>query len=320
MTAEIVQLKNMLHSVAIQISNYTYDEDEEEEEEDRINDTYKNIEIEIATIENTILATLSPSKAKDELEYQLLKCNERYSDLKALYRAKKITEKNKYLESLYLKSFDKNELKILNGEEYAVETETFNAQKNGYNSIDDEQLVELTSQEKLLKQNVMLSDKLQNVNALMKSSLLAGEMNLNEFEGSTKSLSNLSDSYAVFGNVLNKTNSLVKSINKASKSERAMIYRSIYFFITVCCWILWRRIFKRPVLLLVWLVLAPTKAIFWNSSGSSSSSPSFTTDCNIESISSALTESAISAAPTIFDKLVQETRAIIEEIVTKDEL
>lgn len=315
MTTEIVHLKNMLHSVAIQISNYTYNEDEEE---DQINDIYKTVEIEIATIEFSTLSTLPPSKAKDELEYQLLKCNERYADLKALYRSKKITEKNKYLESLYLKSFDKTELKILNGHEDTVEVENINSHSDKYGSVDDEQLGELTSQEKLLKQNMLLSDKLQNVNTLMKSSLLAGEINLNDLECSTKSLSNLSDSYELFGNVLNKTNNLVKSINKAGKSERSMIYRSLYFFITVCCWIMWRRIFKRPVLLILWLIFTPIKAIFWNSLGLSSSSA--TNNIKIESLPSVLTESILSATPTIVEEIAQVTNAIIEEIVTKDEL
>jgi hypothetical protein len=301
MDTTITQLHTFLHTAAIQISKYSYNS----EVEDLINDTYKNIETELSHIESSILPSLPPSKIKDDLEYTLFKSNERFKDLKALYRAKKINEKKKYLESLYYKSFDISELLIRNeGKDSAAVEGDFkieNADAHEPIEDEDEQLEELSAQEKLLKQNTLLTDKLQNVNALMKSTLLAGEINLNELEISTKSLSNLSDSYEFFGNILNKTNTLVKSINKASKSERAMIYRSLYFFTSVCCWILWRRIFKRPLLLVLWLIYTPIKTLFWNQSNESNVPP-------------------LSDQNVITDTILSVTTAIIEEIVTKDEL
>lgn len=222
----------------------------------KIGNLFEKIESDISELQFIHLPTLPNNTLRQSIEFQLFRIKERFKDLQSDYRTKKVQEKQRHLDSLYLKSFDQLELLIESGEN----EETVALNDNVL--VNDNNLEELSNQEKLLQQNSVLTDKLQNVNAMLKSTLLAGEMNLNELDQSTKSLSDLSDSYQMFGSILNTTNSLVKEINKASKEERIMIYRAIYFFITVCCWILWRRIFKRPILLIIWLIFSPLKLFF----------------------------------------------------------
>lgn len=222
----------------------------------KIGNLFEKIESDISELQFIHLPTLPNNTLRQSIEFQLFRIKERFKDLQSDYRTKKVQEKQKHLDSLYLKSFDQLELLIESGEN----EETVALNDNVL--VNDNNLEELSNQEKLLQQNSVLTNKLQNVNAMLKSTLLAGEMNLNELDQSTKSLSDLSDSYQMFGSILNTTNSLVKEINKASKEERIMIYRAIYFFITVCCWILWRRIFKRPILLIIWLIFSPLKLFF----------------------------------------------------------
>lgn len=314
---------------------YTTDEGQQSLYDDTIGEIYTKIEIDLSLLESTIVPSLPPNKAKQQVQFSVYKLKERYRDVRAMYRWKKVDEKSKYLESQYLRSFDEAELRILNGDKrddgnltkatLSQDADPFissaTRRTNAYSSIDDDQLEELSAQERLLQQNNMLTDKLQNVNNLMKSTLLAGEINLNELEISTSTLSSLADSYAFFGSVLNKTNTLVKSINKASKSERQMIYRSLYFFISVCCWILWRRIFKRPVLLLLWLMMSPIKLLFWSTSYGKSQ------PLNATSIfSSTLLTLAATISTTIPDGTTSITTAStiaftkIEEYLSKDEL
>ncbi|TID14893.1 hypothetical protein CANINC_004564 [Pichia inconspicua] len=222
----------------------------------KIGNLFEKIESDISELQFIHLPTLPNNTLRQSIEFQLFRIKERFKDLQSDYRTKKVQEKQRHLDSLYLKSCDQLELLIESGEN----EETVALNDNVL--VNDNNLEELSNQEKLLQQNSVLTDKLQNVNAMLKSTLLAGEMNLNELDQSTKSLSDLSDSYQMFGSILNTTNSLVKEINKASKEERIMIYRAIYFFITVCCWILWRRIFKRPILLIIWLIFSPLKLFF----------------------------------------------------------
>lgn len=331
------KLNTSLRESYINIIKYVYTKDEiqQSQYDDSINEIFHNIELNISIIESYILPSLAANDEKKKIEFQLFKSIERYHDLHSIYRSKKVNEKIKYLESLYLKSFDKSELEIINSNEsnefnHSIDYNLEDNIKNTYGSIDDNQLEELSSQEKMLQQNNILTDKLQNVNALMKSTLLAGEINLSELQNSTNTLSDLSDSYAFFGNVLNKTNTLVKSINKASKNERVMIYRSLYFFISVCCWILWRRIFKRPILLILWLILSPLKFILWSSSSTkkeiySSVSESInlsptTNTAFYSSITNTIQDSLSIDATTITSSIIETTTAIIDQILDKDEL
>lgn len=304
---------------------YTTDESQQSLYDDSIGEIYTKVELDISLLESSIIPTLSLNTARQDVEFSLFRLKERYKDIRAMYRWKKVNEKAKYLESLYLKSFDKSELQELNGETSeptAAGYSNTDTKTKAYNSIDDDQLQELSAQEKLLQQNTMLTDKLQNVNNLMKSTLLAGEINLSELEVSTSTLANLSDSYAFFGNVLNKTNTLVKSINKASKNERAMIYRSLYFFITVCCWILWRRIFKRPVLLLIWLIISPMKLLFRTTSSSnkiSSSVPTMILSATMSTLATTIS-TAVPDETIVASTISSMATSIIEEYIEKDEL
>lgn len=316
--AALARVERGLYAMSLRIAQVDRDKDETEaeaeagleQEDDGMEDMGRVLEEHVSVLETRILPTLPPGRDKEQTEYLLFKHKQRYGDLRAWYRSGKMARKKKTLESLYIRSFDRRELQIRSGATETVETDELQhperevAGPQGPSS--DQQLEELTAQERLLRQNTLLTDKLQNVNALMKSSLLAGEMNLNELEISTSSLADLSNSYAFFGDVLNRTNSLVKSINKASKNERAMIYRSLYFFVSVCCWILWRRIFKRPVLLLLWVVLSPLKLLLWTRAGNT---PAPAISSSIEILSS---QNIATALSTVTD--------IVEEFVTRDEL
>ncbi|KAG0687135.1 hypothetical protein C6P40_002815 [Pichia californica] len=179
-----------LREVYIVIKKYFYTSDDRQQVqyEDIIDELFNQIELKFSMIESQLLPTLPTNNEKNNFEFELYKSTERYNDLRSMYRSKKIDEKVKYLETLYLKSFDNSELQLDDSKE-SEESSRMDETKNRYTSIDDAQLEELSAQEKLLQQNSILTDKLQNVNALMKSTLLAGEINLSELELSTNSLS-----------------------------------------------------------------------------------------------------------------------------------
>ncbi|KAG0674317.1 Protein transport protein sec20 [Pichia californica] len=270
--------------IAIKKYFYTSDDRQQVQYEDIIDELFNQIELKFSMIESQLLPTLPTNNEENNFEFELYKSTERYNDLRSMYRSKKIDEKVKYLETLYLKSFDNSELQLDDSKE-SEESSRMDETKNRYTSIDDAQLEELSAQEKLLQQNSILTDKLQNVNALMKSTLLAGEINLSELELSTNSLSSLSDNYAFFGNVLNKTNTL------------------------------------RPILLIIWLIFSPIKMLFWNtSSGSIPVSLSSMAMATTIISSSCIESSTITSMASMATEITTEAVTEILHQIRKDEL
>lgn len=331
----VKRIQRAIHSAGSKIINSSIDEsgfgsdndlDIEEDESTANIDTFRAIEEDIAYLKYEVLPFLPHGDVRKDVEYGLYVAESRLKNLYATYRYGKVQRRKRELQSVYVNSFYKNELSIKRGELTNKNTEEdLNVQGDrkydGNGGLDDTKLQKLTAQERLLKQNTQLSGKLQNVNAMMRSTLLAGEINLSELEISTSTLSRLADHYSLFGDVLNRTNVLVKTINKASKSERAMIYRSLYFFMAVCAWILWRRIFKRPILLVLWLLLSPLKLV-WRSSSSPSNAQKTIAEVisQVEATISATIEDALSTTlANITDVAITTTTEIISHI-TKDEL
>lgn len=80
----------------------------------------------------------------------------------------------------------------------------------------------------------------------MKSSL-----NIEELEQSTRNLSQLDLKYSVFQNVLGTSQRLIKHLEQADKWDRTCMLASLGFLALVLTWIVWRRILKPPVYLLL---------------------------------------------------------------------
>lgn len=220
--------------------------------EDEIVELYESIETDIAAIEFEVLPTLDDRK---DLEFRLWQLKNRYTSLQVSYREKMVDAKAKERREQYLQTIDdgaEDEAPVL----------------SAHQGLDDETLKELTAKESLLSTNTQLTDKLQNVSTLMKSTILASELNMAELDSSNQALVHLGEKYGVFGDMLKKTNALVTQINKSSKRDRVMIYRAIYFFIAVSMWIVWRRLLRKPIMLVVWIVLSSIKLIIWGTTKS----------------------------------------------------
>ncbi|GMM28007.1 Sec20 protein [Martiniozyma asiatica (nom. inval.)] len=188
---------------------------------------YDLVNLNFAIVESNILPTLPPDSG---VHYEHYKAQQRFKHLKSLRRRYLIMSPKLKIDDP-IDSIEENESAVL----------------------DESALKELAQTSTLLQTNEALTSKLQNVSAMMQSTILSSELNASELDQSTKFLQNLGERYGVFGDVLKTTGRLVDEINKAGKQERILIWRSIWFFVAVCVWILWKRIFKRPALLLIWV-------------------------------------------------------------------
>ena len=216
---------------------------------ERMINLYKEAEDALSVLEYELLPT--PSENHEEIAYKVRYLKERYSDIKVEFREAQL--KSKTLE----KDTIQNDIERRLEEEkdgFKGKDEVTDTDANSSGSfLDEEKLNELTKQDQLLEKNKKITSKLQNINTIMHESVLSGEKNLQDLSGSTSSMASLSNKYGHFAEVLVKTNGLVKTINESSDAERRQIYRSIYFFIFVCCYIIYKRILKRPVHLFLWL-------------------------------------------------------------------
>ncbi|QPG76122.1 hypothetical protein FOA43_003508 [Brettanomyces nanus] len=176
----------------------------------------------------------------DDYQYEYFKLKERYQDLKVDFR--KIQLESKMHELDHTEDSKEGEESEING-----------AESPG-NFLDDEKLKDLTEQEQIFEKNKQITDKLENITTIMHGNLIAGESNLQDLGASTSVLTDLANKYGYFADILLKTNGLVKMVNESSNAERRQIYRSLYFFIFVCAYILYKRIFKRPIKLFLWLL------------------------------------------------------------------
>ena len=105
----------------------------------------------------------------------------------------------------------------------------------------------------LLTQTKKLTNKLARSNQMLQSGILQSELNLDELRQQTKTLEVVSDRYSQFQVVFDKTSELVKTLEKASNKEKRDVYLSLGFLVACISWVIWRRILKLPVKMVLWL-------------------------------------------------------------------
>lgn len=121
-----------------------------------------------------------------------------------------------------------------------------------------------TTKEKLLNKTKRVTTNLIRGNQILQSSILQSDLNLDELKQQTNSLQKMNDKYSQFETVFNKTSQLVKTLEKASRREKRDVYFAIGFLCVCISWVLWRRIFKLPVKLALWLLFNFFKTILLN--------------------------------------------------------
>ncbi|CCE66268.1 hypothetical protein TPHA_0P01100 [Tetrapisispora phaffii CBS 4417] len=112
----------------------------------------------------------------------------------------------------------------------------------------------VTSKSKLLNTTKKLTNNLIKGNQILQSSVLQSDLNLDELRQQTSSMQIMNDKYLQFEIVFNKTSQLVRRLEKASQQEKRDVYLSLGFLAMCIFWILWRRVFKVPVKIGLWIV------------------------------------------------------------------
>ncbi|CCH59647.1 hypothetical protein TBLA_0B08320 [Henningerozyma blattae CBS 6284] len=118
-----------------------------------------------------------------------------------------------------------------------------------------------TSKAQLLKTTKKLTNSLMRGNQILETGILQSDLNLDELRSQTHSITIMNEKYQQFETIFKKTNQLVKSLERASQQEKRDVYLSLAFLIMCISWVLWRRIFKLPVKLALWMLFQFFKGI-----------------------------------------------------------
>lgn len=117
--------------------------------------------------------------------------------------------------------------------------------------------------EQVLIQNKNITSTLKMTKQLMTMSVMQTELNIDGLDQQSKDLNTLNDKLVDLQGVLIKSRQIVKFIEKQDKRDRRRIYCSIGFLLVCCAWVLWRRVLKMPVKILMWSFLKFFGVLNW---------------------------------------------------------
>lgn len=109
-----------------------------------------------------------------------------------------------------------------------------------------------TVQDQILTQNKSITNSLQMTRKLMSTSIMQTELNIDLIDQQTRDLSSLNEKLVDLNTVLKKSRQIVKFIEKQDRQDKNRIYLSIGFLLLCSAWVIWRRILKVPVKIMLW--------------------------------------------------------------------
>ncbi|CUS21656.1 LAQU0S03e07668g1_1 [Lachancea quebecensis] len=119
----------------------------------------------------------------------------------------------------------------------------------------------VSKKQQLLTTNKKITSTLMRTSHLLQSSVMQSELNLGELQEQTRSMHKLNDRFDSLSGVLHTSSKIVKIINDSSGRERRQIYTGLSFLGLCIAWVLWRRIFKLPVKLALWMWFRFSRAV-----------------------------------------------------------
>lgn len=127
----------------------------------------------------------------------------------------------------------------------------------------EKELEEKNVEEQIMQQNKSITTSLQSTRQLMTSSILQTELNIDSLEQQTKDLSSFDSLLTDLASTLKKSRNIVKFIEKQDRQDKNRIYMSVGFLLICCAWVIWRRILRVPVRLLLWSMLKTFRIFLW---------------------------------------------------------
>lgn len=123
--------------------------------------------------------------------------------------------------------------------------------------------VEESVEQQIMQQNQSITSSLKVTRDLMKTLILQTELNIGTLEQQTKDLSLFDSLLVELQTTLMKSKNIVKFIEKQDRHDKNRIYMSLGFLMLCCAWVIWRRILKTPVKILLWSFFKIFRVFLW---------------------------------------------------------
>lgn len=119
--------------------------------------------------------------------------------------------------------------------------------------------------QQILTQNKNITSSLQHSKQLMTMSVMQTELNIDTLDQQSKDLTQLNEKLIDMEAVLGKSKQIVKFIERQDKQDKRRIYAAIGFLLFCSAWVLWRRVLKMPVKILLWTLFKMFGIFNWAS-------------------------------------------------------
>lgn len=171
-----------------------------------------------------------------------------------------------------------------------------------------------SARDQLLNKTQQLTNNLIKSNTFLQSSILQSDLNLDDLKQQTHSLTQVQDKYSQFEVIFNKTNNLVKSLEKASNQEKRDVYFALGFLCVAISWVIWRRIFKGPTKLFFWILFRFFRGILVSAGVVKRIAGSTTTSTGTGIITESVISASILATEIASNLVSSETSIVIDNI------
>lgn len=177
---------------------------------------------------------------------------------------------------------------------------------------------DLSVNDRILSHNKNITTSLQATRQLMSTSVLQSELNIESLDQQTKDLHKLNEGFIQFNDLLVKSKQIVRFIEKQDKSDKQRIYLSLGFFLVCCAWVIWRRILRMPVRIMLWSFFKVFRIFSWlfaSQQSETSASVSITAILATEESATltALASAIMTATSEIIESLSTEVTTTVSE-------
>ncbi|ABN66403.2 predicted protein [Scheffersomyces stipitis CBS 6054] len=175
---------------------------------------------------------------------------------------------------------------------------------------------ETSVNEQILKSNKSITTSLQTSRQLLSTSVLQSELNIDSLDQQTKDLRRLNEDFLKFNDLLARSRQIVKFIEKQDKSDRRRIYLSIGFFLLCCSWVVYKRILRTPLRLLLWSFFKIFRIFNWLFVSSDSLEKMGTEEILTAIMASSISTESIESIGTVIESSVTlETSETISDTI-----
>ncbi|RKP31938.1 Sec20-domain-containing protein [Metschnikowia bicuspidata] len=111
--------------------------------------------------------------------------------------------------------------------------------------------------------NKNITSTLKQTHKLMTMSVMQTELNIDSLDQQYKDLSTFNSKMVDMDSILMKSRQVVKFIERQDKEDKRRIYMAVGFLLLCSAWVIWRRVLRGPLRLLMWTLFKTLGFVNW---------------------------------------------------------